>query len=36
MASAAAMSASGKGRPRSMPKARLAAVAEDDMQNRPL
>ena len=36
IASASARSASGNGRPRSMPKARLAAVAADDMQNRPL
>jgi hypothetical protein len=36
IASAPAMSASGKGSPRSMPNARLDAVAADDMQNRPL
>jgi len=35
-ASASAMSESGNGSPRSMPKARLLAVAADDMQNRPL
>lgn len=34
--SASAMSASGKGRPRSIPKARFAAVAADDIQKRPL
>jgi hypothetical protein len=31
-----ATSASGNGSPRSIPKARFAAVAADDMQNRPL
>ena len=31
-----AMSSSGNGRPRSMPKARVAAAAADDMQKRPL
>ena len=36
IACASAMSASGNGSPRSMPNARLAAVAADDMQNRPL
>ncbi len=35
-ASAPAMSESGNGSPRSMPKARLPAVAAEDMQNRPL
>jgi hypothetical protein len=34
--SAAAMSTSGKGMPRSMPKARIAAPAAEDMQKRPL
>lgn len=34
--SAAAMSPSGNGSPRSSPKARLAAAAADDMQNLPL
>ena len=34
--SAPAMSASGNGRPRSMPNAFIAAAAADDMQNRPL
>ena len=36
IASASAMSASGNGSPRSMPNARLPAVAAEDMQNRPL
>ncbi len=36
IACACAMSASGNGSPRSMPNARLDAVAADDMQNRPL
>lgn len=36
MTSAAAISDSGNGRPRSMPKARLVAAAAEDMQNRPL
>ena len=36
MASAPAMSESGKGSPRSMPNARVPAAAADDMQNRPL
>jgi len=34
--SARAMSDAGNGRPRSMPNAAEAAVAADDMQNRPL
>jgi hypothetical protein len=34
--SAAAMSASGNGMPRSLPNARMAAAAAEDMQNRPL
>ncbi len=34
--SAAAMSLSGNGMPRSSPNARLAAPAAEDMQNRPL
>jgi hypothetical protein len=34
--SAAAMSTNGNGRPRSMPNARVAAAAAEDMQNRPL
>ena len=34
--SAGSMSSTGKGRPRSMPKARLPAAAAEDMQNRPL
>jgi hypothetical protein len=33
---ASATSASGNGSPRSTPRARLAAVAADDMQKRPL
>ena len=36
MTSALAMSATGKGSPRSMPAARIAAPAALDMQNRPL
>ncbi len=36
MTAAAAISASGNGMPRSMPKARVAAPAAEDMQNRPL
>ena len=36
MAAASAMSDSGNGSPRSTPNARLPAVADDDMQNRPL
>ena len=36
IASASAMSASGNGSPRSMPNARFAAAAAEDMQNRPL
>jgi len=35
-AAASAMSESGNGSPRSIPKARLPAVAAEDMQNRPL
>jgi hypothetical protein len=31
-----ATSSSGNGSPRSMPRARLAAVADEDMQKRPL
>ena len=34
--SAVSRSVSGKGRPRSMPNARFAAAAADDMQKRPL
>ena len=34
--SASATSGSGNGRPRSIPNARFAAAAADDMQNRPL
>ncbi len=33
---ASSRSVTGKGRPRSIPKARLDAAAADDMQNRPL
>jgi len=36
IASVRARSASGKGSPRSSPKARVAATAADDMQKRPL
>jgi hypothetical protein len=36
IASARAMSATGKGSPRSIPNARVAAAAADDMQKRPL
>ena len=36
IACAFAMSDSGNGSPRSTPKARLPAVADDDMQKRPL
>jgi hypothetical protein len=36
MVCALGMSSSGNGNPRSMPNAREAAAAADDMQNRPL
>jgi hypothetical protein len=36
MVCASAISASGNGRPRSMPNALIEAAAAEDMQNRPL